>query len=93
LPAIFLDAHLAELLSTARRWRDLIATVIATNRVATLWNRPWSYINLDAHVMAGRSGKAFVAASSVVEASTTIIDDRVRRGVGRSATRRISLSR
>jgi hypothetical protein len=26
LRKIFLDAHLAELLSTARRWRDLIAT-------------------------------------------------------------------
>jgi hypothetical protein len=33
LLAIFLDAHLAELLSTARRWRDLIATGIAASRV------------------------------------------------------------
>ena len=35
---------------------------------------------LDARMMAGRGGKAFVAASGVAEASTTIIDDRVRRG-------------
>jgi hypothetical protein len=41
--AIFLDAHLAELLSTARRWRDVIATGIAASRVATLWNKLQSY--------------------------------------------------
>jgi hypothetical protein len=39
----FLDVHLAELLSTARRWRDLIATGNAAGPVATLWNQPWSY--------------------------------------------------